>query len=150
MEEKITLIDKGIKLFLSAYQVLFRVTKTRLGSGFVGFFLAASLAVLIWIYFIKDGMQDLKNENTSLKAENNDSKASLKLCEIEKANVREIVRNELKDEVRAELNEQMNVTFQYMQKAQEHLISGNVKKSEDIKQLEHEIQLLQKRKEAMK
>jgi len=150
MEDKITLIDKGMKLFLSAYQVLFRVTKTRLGSGFVGFFLAASLAVLIWIYFIKDGMQELKAENTSLKAENKDAKVSLKLCETEKANVREIVRNELKDEVRAEMKEQMDVTFQYMQKAQEHLINGNVKKSKDIQQLEEEIQLLEKRKEAMR
>lgn len=150
MEDKITLIDKGIKLFLSAYQVLFRVTKTRLGSGFVGFFLAASLAVLIWIFFVKDGMQELKNENASLESENKDSKASLKICETEKANAREIVRNELKDEVRAEMKEQMDVTFQYMQKAQEHLINGNVKKSKDIQQLEEEIQLLEKRKEAMR
>lgn len=150
MEEKITIIDKGIKLFLSAYQVLFSVTKTRLGSGFTGFVVSAGVAVFIWIYFIKDDISDLKIDVSSLKGENKDLKTSLNICETEKANVREIVRNELKDEVRAEYSEQMNVTFQYMQKAQEHLINGNVKKSKDIEQLEDEVQLLKKRKEAMK
>lgn len=150
MEDKITIADRLLKLYDNAYNVIFSVTKTRFGSGFTGFVASAGVALFIWIYFIKDDISDMKSDVSSLKSENKDLKTSLNICETEKANVREIVRNELKDEVRAEYSEQMNVTFQYMQKAQEHLINGNVKKSKDIEQLEDEVQLLKKRKEAMK
>ena len=143
MEDKITFGERLIKLLESFYTTLFKITKTRFGSGFIGFLIAFGLIYFVWIETLKDEILSHKNENLDLKK-------SLKACETEKANVREIVRNELKDEVRAEYSEQMNVTFQYMQKAQEHLINGNVKKSKDIEQLEDEVQLLKKRKEAMK
>ena len=143
MEEKIALGERLIKLFKSLYTTLFDITKTRFGSALVSFLVAFGLIYFVWIDTLKDEKLNLKNENLDLKK-------SLKACDTEKANVREIVRNELKDEVRAEMKEQMNVTFQYMQKAKEHLINGNVEKSKDVEQLEQEIQVLEKRKEAMK
>ena len=133
MEEKLNIFKKFL-LFLQTY------SKTRFGSGAIGFLIAGSVSYaayyFIWISFLQKELKIKTDSN--LKLEN-----ALQLCNEQKANIREQVRKELK----AEERDHLDFAFEYVQKVQENVSNNNIKKTEEIEKLEREIQ---KRKEVLK
>lgn len=133
MEEKLNIFKKFL-LFLQTY------SKTRFGSGAIGFLIAGSVSYaayyFIWISFLQKELKIKTDSN--LKLEN-----ALQLCNEQKANIREQVRKDVK----AEERDHLDFAFEYVQKVQENVSNNNIKKTEEIEKLEREIQ---QRKEVLK
>ncbi len=129
VEEKLNIFKKTL-LFLQSY------SKTRFGSGAIGFLIAG---FGMWYGFV----ENLRLTVTSLQNENKELKKTLNDVQNKMIVLKEEVRNELK----AEQREYLEFTYDYMQKVQENISNTNIKKSKEIEKLEEEIQ---KRKEVLK
>ena len=122
MEEKLNIFKK-LLLFLQSY------SKTRFGSGVIGFLIAASVSYFIWDKFIREEIAFRLEEKKLLDKKLSD-------CLEEKAEIREEVRREVTQEQR----EAMQFTYEYIQKLQQDISRSNIKKSKEVEQLEREIQ----------
>lgn len=129
MEEKLNIFKKTL-LFLQTY------SKTRFGSGVIGFLIAVCIMWYGMIESLKSSVVSLQNENKELKKMLNELQNKIVV-------LKEDVRNELK----AEQREYLEFTYDYMQKVQENISKTNIKKSKEIEELENEIK---KRKEVLR
>lgn len=133
MEQQLNIFKKTL-LFLQSF------SKTRFGSGVIGFLIAASVSYgayyFIWISFLEKELKIKTDRNIKLETD-------LQLCKDQKANIREIVRKEMK----AEQREYLEFTYDYMQKVQDNISKTNIQKTKEIEELEQEIK---KRKEVLK
>ena len=122
MEEKLNIFKKTL-LFLQSY------SKSRFGSGVIGFMICA---VVVWYGMI----DNLRQTVLSLQNENKELKHSIE----ELQNKIVIIREEIRREVTQEQRESMQFTYEYIQKLQQDISKSNIKKSKEVEQLEREIE----------
>lgn len=142
MEEKLNQWDKFIDIFFKAFQTIFNISKTKLGSGLIGFLTAVGICWVLWISSLKNEIATKTLDILSLKSENIDLKNSLKICQEESANAYERARIQLKKESRDE----MNYAIESLQKLQKEFSNENSNKAKRIQALEAKYQ---KRKEEL-
>lgn len=135
MEEKLNQWDKFIDIFFKAFQTIFNITKTKLGSGLIGFLTAGGICWVLWISSLKNEIATKATDILSLKSENIDLKNSLKICQEESANAYERARAQVKQENRDEIS----YTIDFLKKLQEEVPKNNIKKIKEIKDLEREV-----------
>lgn len=137
MEDKIKIADKSLTLFERTYKVLFKVTSTRFGSGFVGVVLSFSAVYFFWVESLKTEL-NLKNQK-ELQLE-----SELSNCRKEKADVYEKGRQYGK----AEADKAIEAAYNLTQRISENLANENLKKIKKVELAEKKVQ--QKRKELSK
>jgi len=137
VENKIEIADKSLTFFERTYKVLFKVTSTRFGSGFVGVVLSFSAVYFFWVESLKAEL-NLKNQK-ELQLE-----SELSNCRKEKADIYEKGRQYGK----AEADKAIEAAYNLTQRISENLSNENLKKIKQVELAEKKVQ--QKRKELSK
>lgn len=121
MEQKINLIEK-------AYNLLVKIVSTKFGSAVVGFSLSGLIAYYSFVQKYYNDIQSLQSELYDIRKVNDSLRNKL-------SNVREEERHK----ARIEQQEYMDYIYEYSQKIREEVEKTNIKKTQEIKQIEREI-----------
>lgn len=122
MEEKLNLIEK-------AYLLLQKVVSTKFGSAVIGFTLAGLIAYYSFMQRCAENVHSLQNE-LIYKKRVNDSLRNLLVN----------IREEEREKAIKEQREYFDYIYQYNQKIQTEIEQKNVRKTQEIKKLEEEIE----------
>lgn len=137
VEEKIEIAEKSLTFFERFYKVLFKVTSTRFGSGFVGVIVSFSAVYFFWVESLKEEL-DIKIEKQL------DTDKQLSDCREEKSESYEKGRQYGKQEA----EKAIEAAYNFAKRVSSDLAETNIKKSKDVEIAEKKV--LQKRKELSK
>lgn len=137
MKENIEIADKSLTFFERLYKVLFKVTSTRFGSGFVGVLIAFAAVYFFWVESLKEDIDIRIKKELGLEKELSD-------CRQEKADSYEKGRLAGK----AESDQAIEAAYNFAKRVSSDFAEANIKKSKDVEIAEKKV--LQKRKELSK
>lgn len=121
MEQKINLIEK-------AYNLLVKIVSTKFGSAVVGFVLAALIAYYSFVQKYYKDIQSLQAELYDVRKVN-DSLRNKVLT----------IREEEREKAKIEQKEYFDYIYEYSKRIQDEIESKNIKKTQEIRNLEKEI-----------
>lgn len=128
MENKLDAADKAITLLDRAYSVLFKVTSTRLGSGFVGVILSFAAVYFFWVETLKSNLTVLEKDKLNLNKDLSD-------CRKQNADVYE--RGRLAG--RAEQEKYFEAAVNFAQRLNKDIVKEIEKDSKEVEILENKI-----------
>lgn len=137
MKENIEIAEKSLTFFERLYKVLFKVTSTRFGSGFVGVIVSFSAVYFFWVESLRDDLDRKIKIELDLETE-------LSKCRKEKADVYEKGRQYGKQEA----EKAIEAAYNFAKRVSSDLAETNIKKYKDVEIAEKKV--LQKRKELSK
>jgi len=137
VKENIEIAEKSLTFFERLYKVLFKVTSTRFGSGFVGVIVSFSAVYFFWVESLRDDLDRKIKIELDLETE-------LSKCRKEKADVYEKGRQYGKQEA----EKAIEAAYNFAKRVSSDLAETNIKKYKDVEIAEKKV--LQKRKELSK
>lgn len=137
MKENIEIAKKSLTFFERLYKVLFKVTSTRFGSGFVGFIIAGVGSYFIWVKALRDDL-DIKNEKQIA------TDKQLSECREEKSEEYEKGRQYGKQES----EKAIEAAYDFAKRVSSDFAEVNIKKAKEVEIAEKKV--LKKRKELSK